>query len=239
MTIDELNLELDAMLPSVTPDAVKKALSGNERLSLVPGYDWERLAMAVRRAIAIAHLYETDHPDSPQRVSDRQVRDKLLAVAEAARPLAQLLASLGNHAQTVDKLQEYGDADYARLAKTTNEVAWLMHFAKRVAGEIEVPRKQRLSPERREMRVAWARHLAPVFEIAFGQRVTAANQTVTTNDIARKELSPFQFFYLHMAEVAFGNAARADTDIVGVTKAARRKHREEPVSYSAGIIPGL
>jgi hypothetical protein len=239
MTIEEWGLELDGMLPAVTPEAVMQALKGDKRLSLTQGRDWDWLAMSVRRALAIAQRYGADHPDEPERASDKQVRDKLRAVAEAASPLAQLLASLSHCRQTVGMVQEYGDAAHDRLTAAASEVAWVMHFAERAAKAIEVPRKQLLSPERKEMRIDWARHLAPVFEIAFGQRVTAANNTVTTNDLARIQLSPFQFFYLNMAEVAFGSAGRADTDIVGVTKAARTKHRRQPVIFAAGIITGI
>lgn len=235
--IEDRGAELDDLLPEVTAGAVKNALSGNKRLRLARGRDWEWLAMAVRRALTIAHLYGADNPDSPSWASGKHTRDELLALAAKAGPLAQQLAALSP--QTVDVVQEHGDAAYARLAAAANEIAWLMHFAEQAAKSIEVPRQQVLSPARKEMRIDWARYLAPVFEIAFGQRVTAANRTDTTNDLARKELSPFQFFYLLMAEVAFGNAARADTNIVGVTKAARRKHREQPVTFTQGVIPGL
>lgn len=236
MTIEEWGYELDALLPTVTAAAVEKALK-NSKCRLVDGRDWEWLAMAVRRALAIAKWYGVDHPDSPERVSNVNIREELKALADAARSLAEKLRVLSDGA--ADKVQEHGDATYDRLAAATNEVAWLMHFAERAAGAIEVPRKQVLNPDRKKMRTDWARFLAPVFETAFGQRVTVANKTVTTNDLALNELSAFQFFYLRMAEVAFGPAARADTNIVGVTKEARRKHRDQPVQFAKGLIAGL
>ncbi len=240
MTAEEWALELDTMLPEVTAEAVENSLSGHQRLRLGKGYDWDWLAMAVRRALAIAQRYGTSHPDDPHRATDKQVRDELAALAEAAKPLAQMLTALQGRQQTVDLVQiEYGNAAYDRLVAAASEVAWVMHFAERASGAIEVPRKQVRSTERKQMRIDWARFLAPVFEKAFGQDVTVANNTVTTNCFARKELSPFQFFYLSMAEVAFGNEGRADTDIVGVTKMARTLHRERPVTFAPGIITGL
>lgn len=237
MTIEEWGAELDDLLPLVTAETVRNALSPDKRLRLAPGRDWEWLAVAVRRALAIAQRYGSDNPDSSDWVSGKEVRNELLALTAKAGPLAQQLAALSP--QAVDAVQEYGDAAYARLAAAANEIAWLMHFAEQAAKSIEVPRQQVLSPVRKEMRIDWARHLAPVFESAFGQKVTAANRADTTNELVRNDLSPFQSFYLRMAEVAFGKVARAGTGIVDVTKAARCKHREQPVIFSEGLIPGL
>lgn len=234
MTAEEWGLELDTMLPGVTAEAVEKRLSGHKHLRLAKGYDWNWLATATRRALAIAHRYGTSHPDDPMRASDKQVRDELRAVARKARALMKLLRSLSPEA--ISKVQEGDDADYDRLISAAYNLA---SRPEQAAKTIKVPRKQVRSPQRKQMRVDWARYLAPVFEAAFGQNVTVANNTATTHHLALEKLSPFQFFYLSMAEIAFGNEGRADTDIVGVTKAARTLHRKQPLAFTPGIIPGL
>ena len=79
-----------------------------------------------------------------------------------------------------------------------------------------------------------AQYLAPIYEAAFGQPVSANN---FPTDARIKAQTPFMDFYGRMVTLAFG--ARETANLTEVVKAACRLHRQHPAEFAEGIIPGL
>lgn len=237
----------DHMLPAVTPDAVASALAGFA-LPLSPGRNMDWLAMAVKRSLAISL---PDISDSPERTSNADIRDELERLAALAGSTWLELFQCNQaadsrlfddawHRWDGESGVEVGDgiamrepSDYRRFKAAIAELDWLAGFMERAASATEVPRKQWRNPERKALRIKRGQCLAPVFEAAFKQSVSANNWP------SGKDRNPTAFmdFYGRMIALAFGE--NATPNISGVLKAACRLHRQQPTQFADDSIPGL
>ena len=241
-------LGLDNLLPVVTAESVEGALTGFA-LRLTPGRDLAWLALAVRRALA---LTIPGRDDDPSRPSNADVRDELRNLAQQAEEVSRKLfhcqsavdSTLWEHAWqranatlsvgSVDSAELISPPDYRRLWAAAAELAWLSDFVHEAAEAMTKQGGQWRNSQQRWIRVQRGLHLAPVFEAAFGQRITL-NKYPT--DPRYKTPTAFMDFYCRMIIVAFGK--HEITNFTEVLEDARDLHRKRPVEFGKGIIPGL
>lgn len=239
----------DALLPMVTPEAVRTALH-DFSLSLLPGKDWEWLALAVRRTLAIGLKHVSGKAERP---SNRQVRQELARLSQAAQSAWVTIFSrsreadseLWSHAfrswQGSNALAAAEDADfgYNRFMAAVVELEWLSSILRDAARSTPKQRGSWRSAEMRQERIDRGQSLAAVFVAAFGQQPTANNFSGAkwSGDAISKAPTAFMDFYQRMVGLAFSE--RATPDLSGVTKEACRLHRKDPASFSDWIVPGL
>lgn len=237
---------LDQFSPHLTTTSVAAALRGFDR-PLAPGRDFEWLALAVRRALAVSEADPTDGPKRDGNAETKQELERLAALAgdtwqaifqRSAAADAQLLrfSFAENRASTdVDRSASHAEpAAYRRFQSALSYVEMLATFLRRAADQIESQAPNWRLKASRDVRVDRARFLAPVFEAAFGLRVTVNN---FPNDARHQEPTPFMEFYQRIVALAFQEAATPD--ISRVLKEARQKHKTEPVCFTEGVIPNL
>lgn len=237
----------DHFLPKVTPDAVSRALV-DFGLSLKSGKDFDWLAMAVRRSLALT-MRNAD--DGPARTSNATIRAELERfsdlASEAVEPLTKCNQAIddalwshasrhwnGEGGRDVGNGMVIGEpSEYRRYRNAVIELEWLTQFLRSAAETIEAPRKQWRAPEAKALRIQRGQCLAPVFKAAFGERVSANNFPSGTE----RGKTPFMDFYQRMVELAFGE--HCTPNISEVLKLACRLHRDNPVTFTEGQIPGL
>lgn len=238
----------DDFLRKMTTDAVATALEGFT-MPLQEGRDLEWLAMATRRALAITMRHISD---SPERTSNAEIRAELERLAAIAQSAWRELFECDHAAES--RLWDYGwrhgDGEggidigdgmvmgepsmHVRFKAAVRELDWVAGFLRDAARETESQRGPWRQSEQRSLRIERARYLAPVFEAAFGQPVSANNWP---GDALHKSRTPFMEFYQRAVAIAFGE--KATPDISGVLKAGCKLHREYPVQFVEGTIPGL
>lgn len=230
----------DAWL-SMTEEAVAEAMEGFS-LHLLPGKDMVWVAMATRRALAISLRHEEDGPD---RTSLSEVKAELgrLAdlVASTWTQLFQRAGAVDSRIWTIAWRHWDGEGgnvseplDYRRFNAALKDMDWLAGFLRQAARETESPKGAWRSAERKRLRIERGQYLAPIFEAAFGEPVSANN---FPDDARHRAPTPFMDFYRRMITLAFG--ARETINLADVTKAACRRHRQFPAQFGEGIIPGL
>lgn len=237
----------DDLLPMITAEAMTKALEGFA-LPLLPDRDLVWLAMAVRRALALSLPNPSDGTDRPSNVDVRRELTRLATLAQSTwLELFQCAdgadARLWDHAwrnwrREGDHSSNDAEAigtppDYHRLKTAVSELDWLAGFllqAARATANQSGPWRQ---TESKRLRVERAHCLAPVFEAAFGQRVTANNWPSGTH----RKPTAFMEFYRRMVTLAFGG--RESTNLAEVVKAGCQSHRRQPAQFAEGLIPGL
>jgi hypothetical protein len=238
----------DHMLAGVTPQAVGSALQGFA-LPLSADRDLDWLAMAVRRALAIT---VKANGEGPARKSNYEIRQELSELSEAAAATWQRLFECSWPADyriwTVawrhwegEGGKQFGDGkimgeppDYRRFKDAIAELEWIARFLRLVALDTEPQRGPWRQSEEKRLRVQRGQYLAPVYEAAFGQRVSANN---FPTDARIKAQTPFMDFYGRMVTLAFG--ARETANLTEVVKIACRLHRQQPAEFANGVIPGL
>lgn len=238
----------DHMLPAVTREAVVRALEGFP-LSLLPNRDMDWLATAVRRSLAISIRSGSD---SPQRTSNADIRAELDRLAGIVGSTWRELFECDWNAQA--RLWDYAwrrwDGEggkkmddgsiigeplmYVRFKAAVRELDWLEGFMREAAGATKRQRGPWRQSEEKRLRVERGEYLAPIFEAAFGQPVSANN---FPNEARHKAPTAFMDFYQRMVTLAFG--ARETANLAEVVKAACQLHRECPAEFGEGIIPGL
>lgn len=238
----------DHLLPAVTPDAVASALAGFN-LPLSPGRDMDWLAMAVRRSLAmtIPHVEE-----GPERTSNADIRGELERMAALASAAWSALFKCDAAAESrlwrlawsrwdgeggtdVGSGMVMGEpSDYRRFKAAVAELDWLASFMREAAKATESQRGPWRQSEEKRLRVQRGQYLAPIYEAAFGQPVSANN---FPTDARIKAQTPFMDFYGRMVTLAFG--ARETANLTEVVKAACQLHRQHPAEFAEGIIPGL
>lgn len=234
----------DAVLPVYTADAVGEALEGFP-LPLRPQYSLDWLAMAIRRALSITVPNGADGPD---RLSNSELKLELVTMAEAAthawlalfKRSRQIDSCLWNQAfkewSGVNALAAADDPQfgYNRFLRALTELDWIGGLLRRAAIETPDQKGNWRDAERKRKRIERAQALAPIFEDAFGRRVTANN---FGNDARFTKPTPFMDFYKRIIPVAFGNHEIAN--LSEVVKEACRQHRNDPYHYLGNFIPGL
>lgn len=237
----------DLGLVKVTPDAVAKALEGFA-LPLQQGRDEKWLATAVQRALGISRPARGDGPDRTSNADIRIELERLAGLASATwRELFECSEAVdyrvftiawrhwdGSGATDIGEGITLGEpSNYRRFKAAVAELDWLAGFLRQVAVETASKRGPWRQSEKRWMRIERGQFLAPIFEAAFGQPVSANNYP---NDV-HKAPTAFMDFYQRMVTLAFG--ARETVNLSEVTKEACRLHRKDPVQFAAGLIPGL
>lgn len=231
----------DQMLHALTADAVAEALrdfSGQLQSGLT--IDW--LAMAVRRSLAIPMRNVSDGPERTSNSDIRAMIEKLSTGVQATwRELFEADSAVDDRIWTIAWRRWDGEggnvgepAEYRRFRAALAELDWLARFLRIVAAETESPRGSWRAKERKWIRIERGHFLAPVFETAFGQPVTANNWP---GDAVHKAPTAFMDFYQRMVALAFDE--KATPDLSGVLKLACKLHREQPVQFAAGVIPKL
>lgn len=226
---------------SLTEEAVAAAMEGFA-LQLQPGKDMDWLAMATRRALAISMRSKDDGPD---RTSLAEVKEELHRLAElVASTWTQLFAREGavdSRIWTIAWRHWDGEGgnvseplEYRRFNAALKDMDWLAEFLRQAARETESPKGSWRTAERKRLRIERGQYLAPIFEAAFGQPVSANN---FPNDARHRTPTPFMDFYRRMIALAFGQ--RETLNFTEVTKAACKRHRQFPAEFGEGLIPGL
>lgn len=241
-------IHMDHLLPAVTPEAVSSALEGFA-VSLSPGRDMDWLAMAVRRSLAISM---PNISDGPERASNAEIRGELerLAALAGATYLELFQCDHAADSRLLDHAWHHWDSegekdvdngmfmdvpsDYRRFKAAVAELDWLASFMRRAATATESQHGPWRQSEGKQFRVARGQYLAPIFEAAFGQPVSANN---FPTDARIRAQTPFMDFYGRMVTLAFG--ARETGNLTEVVKAACQLHRQHPAEFAEGIIPGL
>lgn len=246
---DEMSrfLARDHWLSQITRETVAAALK-DFALPLQNGREVDWLALAVRRALAISIR---SRGDGPERTSSADIKHELERLAELARgtwneffecdvTVDHRLWTVawrnwdGEGGQSVGGLMLGEPSDYRRFKAAVGELDWLARFVAQAAKETAPPRGSWRSFERKALRIERGQYLAPVFEAAFGQEVSANNWH---SDARQKKPTPFIEFYLILVGLAFQE--KATPDISDVLKTACRRHREQPAQFGEGLIPGL
>lgn len=236
------------MLPAVTPEAVASALAGFE-LPLSPDRDMEWLAMAVGRSLGISL---PNISDGPERTSNTDISGELKRLAALAGSTWQKLfqrsnaadARLWDHAwhtwdgedgdEISDDVIIGNPSEYRRFKSAIAELDWLASFLREAVNTAEKQQGPWRQSVAKRLRVQRGQYLAPIYEAAFGQPVSANN---FPTDTRIKAQTPFMDFYSRMVTLAFG--ARETVNLTEVVKAACQLHRQHPAEFAPGIIPYL
>lgn len=248
LTDDDSFWARDHFLPMVTPDAVAAALDGFA-LALLPGRDIDWLAMAVRRSLAISI---PNVSDGPERTSNAEINAELKDLASDLRKIWQKIFECsratddrlwtvawrrwdGEGGETVSDGMVMGQPlEYRRFKAAVAEMDWLAGFMQLAAEETPSPQGDWRGKERKWIRITRGQFLAPIFEAAFGELVSANNYP---NDARHASMTPFMDFYSRMVTLAF--SARETTNLAEVVKEACKRHRQQPAQFADGLIPGL
>ncbi len=235
-------------LSQMTGDSIARALD-NFALPLQPDRNLEWLAMAVRRSLAIAI---PDLNNGPDRTSNREVRSEVERLAGIVGSAWQELFLIKDAAES--HIWDYGwkqwdgkggtdighgmmmgePSEYRRFKAAVAELDWLAGFLRQAAQATKSQSGPWRQSEAKRVRVERAQYLAPIFEAAFGQKVSANN---FPNDVRHKAPTAFMDFYQRMVTLAFG--VQETVNLAEVAKAACQLHREHPAQFGEGIIPGL
>lgn len=246
LTFDEA---LDKMLPDplshITPEAVGEKLQGFS-LELQIGRDLEWLAMAIQHALSRTIPSDNDNlfrKDNKDIRSELDNASKIVSAARAAisRPSPAADQRLWNFSWQHSCLEgrEIGSgvvmgepSDYLRFKRALAELEWLDSFLKRGAEETVVPAGR---PKTNPTRILRGRYLAPIFEAAYGRKVTANNWG--TGDDRHKSMTPFMDFYKRVMSLSFDE--HENSNLSQVTKAVSKLHRQQPVEFGQDVIPRL
>lgn len=238
---------LDHSLPNVSAESVAQALD-DFPIPILKSKDFEWLATAVRRSLAITIRNASDCPD---RTSNVDIRSELerLATISGATWLELTKCSSSAEARLWDYAWQNWDGeggmevegviigqpfDTKRFENVIRELEWLSGFMRRAAGATLVPRGPWRDSERKRMRQERAQYLAVIFEAAFGQKVSSNNYP---HDARHKSPTPFMEFYRRIITLALD--PHETSNLAEVVKAACREHRAFPAQFGEGIIPGL
>jgi hypothetical protein len=223
----------DQRLPHVDVNGVSQALAG---FALEPQVPMEWLAMAVKRAIA--HCLPNPDRMSDVRPGPVDARDAFIALSGRARALADEIddlpldiaapLSLGLDAKSFREFQSWLDG-----------VRKLADSFEKVAGGIVVKPGAWRSSEAKSLREEQALSLIPVFQDAFGVEATITDSR--TGDAPDAQwpdfnLGRFAEFFARVMRLATGDTLTRD-QVRDATKAARARFKQQPFTYSPGIIP--
>lgn len=238
----------DHMLPAVTPEAVATALEGFS-VALSAGKDVDWLAMAVRRSLAISIPNNSENPERTSNADIRVMLERLAGLAEkTSLELFQcdhaVDSRLWDHAWRYwdgEGGRDMGDgfvigepSDYLRFQAAVAELNWLSNFMREAAKTTAIKPGPWRQSEHKLLRVRRGQFLAPIYESAFGEKVSANN---FPSDALHKAATPFMDFYSRMVTLAFD--ARETSNLAEVVKTACQLHREKPAQFDEGNIPGL
>jgi hypothetical protein len=233
----------EGVCAGVTPEAVSSALA-RIPLPLGPEVTVEWLATAVRLALSMCI---EGWSDGPNRKPNRVVKAELEKLRDDTKAIWLALFTMSPQAQM--HLHRFGRSSPPSGAGGSKEggatgprfsfddalgsIDQLSTYLHQAALAVEQQRAKWKTTEARELRIMRAQYLAPIFEVAFGEVVTANNGTGKYYD---PDPTPFMTFFEEMMRLAFPEDLLPDP--VGVAKEACRLHRRAPVSFQ-GQIDGL
>lgn len=245
---EDLGADLDDLVPLATDDAVNSALAGFVlplRSEVSPAW----LGKAVRRALAVAR---PDPTRNSRRPGNSAIQKELARGAETMEATANDLFSLSwwsDNELWIAALEEAdGDAgidlgefgiisqpvNYRRLKAVIDELDGLAAWMRYVSARVPEQRGPWQRSAERAVRVERGYCLAPIYEIAFGESVSANNWP---SEPRLQKPTPFMEFYQRIVRLAYNE--QATPDLPGVVKEACRRHRKNPVSFGPGIIPAF
>ncbi len=221
----------DEALSHVADDTVEFALDGLS-LNFVGGWNYEILAIKVRKALSGTILPQNL---DPARLSNKEVRDKLAELSQAARSLDNGISKLhflADHRLRETSFKEDGFANfigfifsqnsqYFRFRRIVPELSFLADFLEVTCQGIEEQSHKWEDSEKKRLRILRAETLIPIFEDAYGKRATVNNASRT--DYWRNP-TKFMIFYQSMMGLAF--AEKATPNLVEVLKTARKNYEE-------------
>lgn len=235
----------DDALSMITPDSLEIALS-DFCLDLAPPRDWDWLASALRRALAVTVASSNA---IQQQLPATDIRKELKCLAALAQATSQELQQRSGAADSrlwhfaFDRWGGEGGVDvgdgkiigepseYYRFKAAVAELGWLASCIGDAAETTSIPRGPWEQAQRRRLRVERGQCLAPVFEAAFGQKPTANNWPSGTEP----KPSAFMDFYQRMVALAFEE--RATPDISGVLKYVCSLHKQHPEEPAENMSP--
>lgn len=236
------------LIPTVTEEAVTETLAGFS-LPVLPGKGSAWLSTAVRRSLAITIRDRGDGPSRPSNLEIRIEMDRLASSVEAtwldlqkrgAAVESRLWDQAWNSCEGKAGM-EIADGvfigqlpDHRRFNDALIELEWLGRFIREATRTTKSQSGPWRMSEEKRIRIERGQMLAPVYEATFGKAVTANNYP---NDPRHKKQTPFMDFYGRMVSLAFGDREKAN--LAEVVKAACKLHREMPVQFGVGVIPGL
>jgi hypothetical protein len=239
---------LDNLLSSMSVEAVSKAMEGFE-LFVQNGKDMAWLAMAARRALAVNIR---DLRDSKDRNSNALIRSDLMRMANMTddtwRKLFEREPAVDRYLwdYAFQHWDEEGSKDtgddmiigephiYVRFTAAIQELDFLTSLLRDAAKEIETQRGPWRRSELKRLSIERAQYLAPIFEAAFAQSVSANNFPGGAGHVSP---TPFMDFYQRMVALALNE--QATPDLSGVVKEACHRHRKHPAAFPDDMIPGL
>lgn len=176
-------------LPQVTAEALARRLH-QLPFGLQEGRDWKWLAMLVRRALALSL---PDRRDGPERDSNGEIRDELLRLSSLASdtwlqlfdPADSVDSHLywfalsrwgGSGGEDVGNGMVMGDpADFVRFRAALSELDWVSSYLRDAARSLPKQAGPWRASEQKSRRIERAQWLAPIFEAAFGHKISANN----------------------------------------------------------------
>lgn len=243
---DELDAFIsgEGLFPRLTGDALKIQLRALG-LALSPGKDFDWLAKACRRVLYLTLPNSGEGPDRPSNAAIVAELNQRALIAQTA------WIELFKYSDGVDRCVEdlawddwngEGESEvvkelplYARYRNAIQELDWLSKLlrnaSKKVARRDNQGRRWKES-EYRELRIDRAHHMAPVFELAFGEKPTASNAPSI-----QPHNDPTAFAKFYQATVSLAFDERATPNLPHVLKIGLSRHRKSPVTFNEGVIP--
>lgn len=201
---------------------------------LAEGKDYDWLAMAIRRALALSVRAAGDGPD---RQPNAETRKEIQGLAKRSGKL--WLALRENLSQEADDaLYSYafrnwageregissGDpTEWKRFRSALAELDWLSGWLRRAADQIPSQRPRWTEREVRNIRIQRGLALAPIYLSAY-----------RVNTLASKA---FGDFYQRVTDLAFDEGDIPDFE--SMMSEIRQSHSKEPLVYEAHFIPGI
>jgi hypothetical protein len=227
-------------LSHITGDTMRTALDGFS-LKFADGSNYESLAVEVGDALA-----RTIPPETldPSRLSNADIRDKLAKLAQLATDLDKEISHLDAHSDNRLKSAAFqnggfvnyiafifsDESEYLRFKAAASQLSFLADVLQSAARSTEHQAAKWRRSEQRRLRVWRGEVLIPIFESAFGKKITL---NASPSDARHRAATPFMDFYQRMVELAFGEGKTAD--LPGVLKAARKSVN---VRICDALLPG-
>lgn len=221
---------MDVAFAHVTGDTLGLALSGMT-LEFANGWNFDALANKVRKELS--RTIPTEGLD-PTRISNVEIRKQLTKLSKLTRSLEQEIAdldrSLVSHSLEVDNFTNFiafilsNDSHYAKFHRVSSQLPFIAEFLEEAALSTKAQYPKWRTSEQRKFEVWRAKLLMPIFEAAFGQRVTVNNWVKGGGDARHSNPTRFMRFYEAVMRLAFPGATI--DDLPGILKEARKGRQQ-------------
>jgi hypothetical protein len=219
----------DEALCHITASVIGQALDGFP-LSLADGWDEETLAGSVREALALT--LPSDEYD-PARLSNAELKGRLHKLSSTASRLNEGISEykkdidhhLSDHSFHSEGFVNYigfiltDTTGYSQFLRFATQLPLIVKFLEEAACNVERQAPKWRQAKERELRIWRAERLIPIFETAFGSKITVNNWTENGGDPRHRKPTPFMVFYQRMMALAFSE--QATSDLSAILKEAR------------------